>query len=128
MQDRPDASELARAVREFLETEILSTVKDPRLRFRALVATNGLAILERELAFGPTYVRRELESLARLLGREDPIPDDLAELRSQARRLNRELARRIRAGNPPEGTLAHLIRTVADKLKVASPRYLERYR
>ncbi len=128
MQDRPDAPELAQAVREFLETEILPTVEDPRLRFRALVAANGLAVLERELALGPTYVRREVESLTRLLGREDPIPDDLSELRSQARKLNRELALRIRAGDPPEGTPAHLVRTVADKLRIASPRYLERYR
>ena len=128
MQDRPDASELAQAVREFLETEIITTVADARLRFRTLVAMNGLGILERELALGPAFVRREVESLARLLGRERAIPDDLAELRSRARELNRELARRIRAGNVPEGTLAHLITTVADKLRIASPRYLERYR
>ncbi len=128
MQDRPDASELAQAVREFLEAEIIPTVADPRLRFRTLVAMNGLGILERELALGPASVRREVESLARLLGHEGPLPGDLAELRSQARELNRELARRIRAGNAPDGTLAHLVKTVADKLRVASPRYLERYR
>ncbi len=128
MQDRPHAAELAEAVREFIETEVLPTLDDPRLRFRALVAANGLGILERELAFGPALVRREVESLARLLGREDPIPDDVALLRAQARELNRELARRIRARNTPEGTLAHLIGTVADKLRVASPRYLDRYR
>ena len=128
MQDRPDAAELAQAVREFLETEILSTVEDPRLRFRAVVAANGLGILERELAFGQTFVRQEVQSLTRLLGRGDPIPDDIAGLRSQARTLNRELARRIRAADPPAGTLEHLKATVADKLRVASPRYLERFR
>jgi hypothetical protein len=128
MQDRPDAPELAQAVREFLEREILTTVEDPRLRFRALVAANALGILERELALGPAYLRAEVESLTRLLGRGDPIPDGLAELRSHARTLNLELALRIRAGGPPEGTLDHLMRTVADKLRVASPRYLERYR
>ncbi len=128
MQDRPDAAELAQAVREFLETEILSTIKDPRLRFRALVAANGLGILERELALGPGYVRREVESLTRLLGRETPLPDDLTELRARARVLNRELALRIRSGNVPTGTLAHLKSAVADKLRVASPRYLERFR
>src|SRR5205823_8768897 len=52
MQDRPRAGELAEAVREFIETEILPSIDDPRLRFRALVAANGLAILERELAIG----------------------------------------------------------------------------
>jgi hypothetical protein len=128
MQDRPDASELAQAVREFLETEILPGVEDPRLRFRTLVAMNGLAILERELAVGATYARREVESLADLLGHPDPIPDDPAELRSRARELSRELARRIRAGDAPRGTRAHLLRVVADRLRVANPRYLERYR
>lgn len=128
MQDRPDAPELAQAVREFIETEILSTVEDPRLRFRTLVAMNGIAILERELAFGPAFVRREVESLARLLGRDGPIPDDVDGLRRWASDLNRELARRIRAGETPQGTLAHLVATVADKLRIASPRYLERYR
>jgi hypothetical protein len=128
MQDRPDAPELAQAVREFLEREILTTVEDPRLRFRALVAANALGILERELTLGPAHLRAEVESLARLLGRGGPIPDGVAELQSHARTLNLDLALRIRAGNAPDGTLDHLKRTVADKLRVASPRYLERYR
>jgi len=128
MQDRPRASELAEAVREFIETEMLPTIDDPRLRFRALVAANGLGILERELALGAPLVRREVGALMRLLGHADSVPDDLDELRRRASDLNRELSRRIRAGNAPDGTLAHLVATVADKLRVASPRYLERYR
>jgi hypothetical protein len=128
MQDRPRADELAEAVREFIESEILPTIDDPRLRFRALVAANGLGILEREIAIGAPLVRREVGALMRLLGRPDSVPDDLGELRSRAADLNRELVRRIRAGDAPEGTLAHLLATVADKLLVASPRYLERYR
>ena len=127
MQDRPRASELAEAVREFIETEMLPTIDDPRLRFRALVAANGLGILERELALGAPLVRREVGALMRLLGHADSVPDDLDELRRRASDLNHELSRRIRAGDPPEGTLAHLMATVADKLRVASPRYLDRY-
>jgi hypothetical protein len=73
-------------------------------------------------------VRREVESLGRLLGHADPLPDDPHELGRRASDLNRELALRIRAGGAPEGTLAHCVATVADKLRVASPRYLERYR
>src|SRR5205823_63502 len=73
-------------------------------------------------------VRREVGSLARLLGHADPLPEDLEELRRRASEFNRELALRIRAGDIPEGTLAHLLATVADKLRIASPRYLERYR
>lgn len=128
MQDRPDATELALAVREFIETEILPGIDDPRLRFRTLVAANGLGILERELALGPPLVRRQVESLLRLMGHPDPIPPDLDALRRLSRDLNGELARAIRAGDAPDGTLAHLLTTVADKLRVASPRYLERSR
>ena len=128
MQDRPDAAELAQAVREFIEAEVLPGIDDPRLRFRTLVAANGLGILEREFAQGAPLVRREVESLARLLGYTDPVPQGLEELHRRASDLNRELARRIRAGDVPEGALSHLLATVADKLRVASPRYLERYR
>jgi hypothetical protein len=128
MQDRPNAAELAEAVREFIETEVLPGIDEPRLRFRVLVAANGLGILERELRLGAPLVRREVESLGRLLGRADPAPDDLEELRQRAVDLNRDLVRRIREGDTPEGTLAHCVATVADKLRVASPRYLERYR
>ena len=128
MQDRPNAAELAQAVREFVESEVLPRIDDPRLRFRALVAVNGLGILEREIALGAPLVRREVASLARLLGHADAPSDDLEELRRRAADLNRELAQRIRAGDTPEGTLAHCVATVADKLRVASPRYLERYR
>ena len=53
MTDRPTAAELATAVREFLEAEILPTLDDHRLRFRTLVAMNALSIVERE-APGPT--------------------------------------------------------------------------
>jgi hypothetical protein len=128
MQDRPRADELAEAVREFIESEILPTIDDPRLRFRALVAANGLGILEREIAIGAPLVRREVGALMRLLGRPGSVPDDPGELRGRALDLNRELVTRIRAGEAPDGTLAHLLATVADKLLVASPRYLERYR
>ncbi len=128
MQDRPSAAELAQAVREFIETEVLPGIDDPRLRFRTLVAANGLGMLEREIAIGAPLVRREVGSLTRLLGHTAPLPDDIEELRRWAADLNRELVQRIRAGEAPEGTLAHLVATVGDKLRVASPRYLERYR
>ena len=128
MQDRPGAAELAQAVREFIETEVLPGIDDPRLRFRTLVAANGLGILEREIALGAPLLRREVGSLARLLGHPNPLPDDLEDLRRRAVELNGELVLRIRAGDAPDGTLAHLLATVADKLRVASPRYLERYR
>jgi hypothetical protein len=98
MTDRPSAGELATAVREFLETEILPTVCDQRLRFRTLIAMNALSIVERESA--PAQ------------------PPDSNYV---------ELARRIRAGDIRQGDLARLEQSVKQKLLIASPSYLERY-
>ena len=92
--DRPTARELVEATREFLEREILPTLTDPRLRFRALVALNALGIAERELAERP-----------------EPEPDW-------------ELARRIRAGDVRPGDLETIRQDVERKLRVANPRYL----
>ena len=101
MNDRPTAAELVEATREYLETEILPALDDQRLRFRTLVAINALGIAQ-----------RELES-----AEEDVLsPEETA-----------ELARRIRAGEVPDGALELLQRHVAQKLRVASPQYLERY-
>jgi hypothetical protein len=99
MADRPTAAELAEAVREFLETEILPLLDDHRLRFRTLVAMNALGMVERETAAPP--------------------PD---------RDADRELARRIRAGEAGVELLPRLKETVAAKLRVSNPGYLERYR
>ena len=99
MSERPTAQELCEAILEFLGGEILPTVTDPRLRFRTLVAMNALGILYREL--------------------EHLQPEDDTE--------QRELARRIRAGDVPPGTLARVTSDVAERLRIASPRYLEQY-
>lgn len=98
MSERPTAQELAEAIEEFLAGEILPTVDDPRLRFRTLVALNALGIVRRELGRLP--------------------PEDDAE--------QRELAARIRAGDVPAGTLARVKADVAARLRIDSPRYLER--
>jgi hypothetical protein len=98
--DRPTAAELVEATREFLESEIHPTLTDQRLRFRTLVAINALGIAQ-----------RELES-----GEEMLSPEELE-----------ELARQIRSGDVPDDALERLREHVAAKLRVASPRYLERY-
>lgn len=99
MTERPTAEELTEAILEFLGGEILPTLTDHRLRFRTLVAMNALGIVHRELAAVPSE-------------------DDGA---------RRELARRIRAGDVPPGTLARVKEDVRRRLELASPRYLERY-
>ncbi len=99
MTERPTPDELAEAIEEFLSGEILPALDDHRLRFRLLVALNALGILRRELAGLPK--------------------EDDSEVR--------ELAARIRAGDVTPGTLAHVKASVAARLTVDSPRYLDRY-
>ena len=127
MQDRPTAGELAEAVREFLEEEILPELEDSRARFRTQVVMNALSILERELEQEESLLQAEHERLTRLLGEDHATPGSLEELRGQVLELNRDLAGRIRSGEVPDSTLELLRETTADKLRVASPKYLERY-
>jgi uncharacterized protein DUF6285 len=119
MHDRPTAAELAEAVREFLEAEVLPAAQDARLRFRTLVAANALAILQRDLEVGEELLREEL-ALLRSMVEVSAAGSD----REQVRALNAELARRIRRGDPPPGALVALRRIAELKLRVASPRYL----
>jgi hypothetical protein len=101
--DRPTPQELAEAVREFLQDEILPILDDHRLKFRTIVAINGLGIAERELwATTPPQSQEQREE-------------------------DRELARRIRAGDVPENAVALLKEQVAEKLRVANPRHLAKY-
>jgi hypothetical protein len=99
VSERPTAQELTEAIAEFLGGEILPMLTDHRLRFRTLVAMNALGIVYRELAALP--------------------PEDDAE--------RRELARRIRAGDVDAGTLDRVKADVEARLRIASPRYLDRY-
>ena len=77
--DRPTAAELATAVHEFLETEILPTLDDHRLRFRTLVAMNALSIVERESP-GPS---ERVWVVARRIRAGDIRADDLAQLKAE---------------------------------------------
>ncbi|HET7045815.1 MAG TPA: DUF6285 domain-containing protein [Gaiellaceae bacterium] len=97
--DRPTASELAAAVREFLEAELVPVLDDHRLRFRTLVAMNALGMVEREVAAPPA-----------------DRADDAA------------LAARIRAGEVGVEALPELKEAVAAKLRVSNPAYLDRFR
>jgi signal transduction protein with GAF and PtsI domain len=99
VSERPNVEELAEAIEEFLAGEILPTLEDARLRFRTLVALNALGIVRREVAKLP--------------------PGDDSE--------QRELAARIRAGDVPDDALARVKLDIEARLRIASPRYLERY-
>ena len=121
MTDRPSPPELVDAVREFLEAEVLPAAADPRLRFRLLVAANALSIVKRELELGDELLCEEIALLRPLAGA--PAAGTPKE---EARALSAELSRRIRRGDVPRGALEALRRIAELKLRVASPRYLER--
>ena len=93
MSERPTAQELVEAIQEFLGGEILPGLEDQRLRFRMLVAMNALGIVYRELA-------------------ALPVADDAEQ---------RALARAIRAGEVPPGTIARVKADVEERLRIASP-------
>src|SRR5687767_58451 len=120
MHDRPTAAELVAATRQYLESELIPTLSDARLRFQTLVAANVLSIVERELLVEERHLVEELQG---------PRPESLAALRQAVRDENEALCARIRNGefDEPERfreLLSQLRRGVERKLEVANPRYL----
>lgn len=107
--DVPTAAELVEAVREWIGTAVGQGA--PANPFGARVAGNMLAIVERELALGPTHEASHRERLVAL-----GVADDV------------ELAAGIRSGRFDEqlDLVRALVReSVHDKLQVANPRYLD---
>ncbi|MGK5553333.1 DUF6285 domain-containing protein [Actinomadura kijaniata] len=108
--DAPSAAELVTAVREFLERDVLPGLEG-RTRFHALVASNVLSVVEREIRLG---AEQAVEHAARL---EDlGYRDDAA------------LAAAIRAGDLDARyaeVKSALTAVVRDKLLVSNPAYLD---
>jgi hypothetical protein len=114
VQDQPSAIELLQAVRSFIHDQAIPRLEG-RAAFHARIAVNALAIVERGLELGPTHDAAEQERLETLLARTGTLDE-----------LNRELCRRIRAGEMDLDTLglaAHLRETTLAKLAVDQPRY-----
>jgi hypothetical protein len=107
--DVPSAVDLLRAVREFLERDVVP-VTEGRLKFDARVGANVLAMVVRELELGPAMAGAHAQRLARL-----GVEDDAA------------LARAIRTGAFDDrlDEVTALVRdSVVDKLRVANPAYM----
>jgi hypothetical protein len=138
MQDRPDLKELIESVRRFLEEEVVPAVADQRLRFRARVAANVLAVAARERELEETLLQEEMRRLAEVLAPDGGVAAghgaavSTADLRREVEALNGELARRIREGTiaagPGSPAWEHVRKTAAEKLLVANPAWLERRR
>lgn len=111
--DSPSAAELVEAVREWLERDVMPTLKGS-LQFHSRVAVNVLAMVQREIESGPAQEVAHGERLASLGATDDA-----------------ELASRIRSGEFDDelvNVLRVLRASVEDKLAVANPQYPERWR
>lgn len=109
--DLPTAAELVEAVREWWDGTVVTSDAPPN-RFHARVASNILAIVERELELGPQQAAAHRARLARL-----GVADDAA------------LARAIRLDDldvPAAEVRALVWESVRAKLEVANPDYLDR--
>jgi len=129
MNDRPTAVELLAAARGFLETELIPTLADARIKFQTLVTANVLAIVERELQTEEDHLRIEWSEIAGLSVKPGPPPRETASLRQAVLQYSQELCERIRRGEFDESNkflpmLSQLRASVVRKLKVANPRYL----
>ncbi len=125
MNDRPTPVELLRAVERFLQKDVVPALSGPQ-RYQARVAANVVAVVAREIETEEDHLRGEWERLGRLLNLDAERPDDRQALRTGVRSRTDELVRHIREGGADAGpwreaVLAHLRRTVADKLDVARP-------
>jgi len=110
----PTAAELAEAVREHLDREVLGQLRG-KSAYELRVASNLLGILQREAEFGPEACAGERTRLERLLGEAGELE-----------RLNARLADRIRAGAAAEDDpelLGHLRQTALDRLRIDNPKY-----
>ncbi|HZQ35211.1 MAG TPA: DUF6285 domain-containing protein [Dehalococcoidia bacterium] len=124
MQDRPTQHEILDAVQRFLDEDVVPATEGRR-QFLVRVAANLLRTLDRELALEEAQLAREWDGLNALLG-EEPAPAGHAALCDALRRRNAALCDRIRAGEADEGEarariLAHVRRTVQEKLAVTNP-------
>lgn len=108
--DVPSAGELLAAVEEFLRGEVLPATEG-RTAFHVRVAANVLSMVARQLVLGPAQAEAHAARLAAL-----GVADEAA------------LAEAIRAGSLDDRfdqVRAAVRATVADKLAVANPAYLE---
>ena len=113
-QDRPQADDLLRTVRAFIES--LGPDIPQARRFDARVAIHLLGIVERDGNQAAGYDLAETDRLRALLGRDGGLAE-----------LNAELCRRIRAGDFDadwDTLLSHVAETVTDKVRIVDPRRL----
>ena len=115
MREQPQASDLVRAVADFLRNDVMPELSG-RKGFHARVAANVLDTVERELQRGETGRAAELARLQALLSSDE----------SDAEALNEALCTAIREGRiafDDPALTDHLWATTLDTLAIDQPRY-----
>ena len=114
MQDEPTPIELAKAVADFLRSDIAPLISGHQA-FKLRVAINILDLVTRQLTLEAGSDAKEVDRLRALLGIDGSVTD-----------LNRVLAERIAKGEVDltmPGLAEHLWATTMDKLAVDQPNY-----
>lgn len=112
--DMPTTEELLISVRDFLRTDVREATEG-RNNFMALVASNSLDIVLRELALGPAHLAGEHDRLRSLLGRDGTLDE-----------LRWVLVNGLRDGSVAlelPGLGEHLRATVVNQVAIDQPRY-----
>jgi aminoglycoside phosphotransferase (APT) family kinase protein len=112
--DMPRVDELITSVRDFLREDVREALEG-RNAFLALVASNSLDIVKRELLLGPAHLRGEHERLRVLLASDEALEV-----------LRARLCEGLRDGSialDRPGLAAHLRKTAANQLAIDQPKY-----
>ena len=116
MLERPDGPALLEALAKFLIADLHPTVKDKKLAFRVLIASNIATTLAGQLRTQDERRGAELARLRALLGRDGELPA-----------LDAALAEKLKAGGLPEDELrkitAHVKQSLQESLSVVNPAF-----
>lgn len=129
MQNRPSKKELLQGVIRFLWEEAVEQL-DGRAKFHARVAARAADIVLRELEGERKAHQKEQASLLALLGELENEAPETADESDLVERHNRELVRRIQAGELDQGpereeVIRHLKEITVNRLEVNNPKMAE---
>jgi len=135
VRNKPTGTDLIILARKVL-VERLTAALPEDLRHDARLVARAMNIASREIEAGEWPLKRALERLSEIMGKEVDSEIEFAEsspgaLERVVGELNRQLSERIRAGefdsdsSTKDQVRDHLLQTSLDKLREDDPRYLE---